>query len=565
MRLFTQNDTIIFLLSITLMLGSGKLFGELFRRIKLPMIVGEIAAGILIGPCFMGRIAPSFSAWIFPQNGQAATGLDAFILLGVVLLLLIAGLEVDIFSVLRQGKILIWMSIFNIIIPFTIGLLFPIVVPGLFGPAYNTAILSLFIGIALSITALPVIAKILLDMNLIKSDFGMIVLASAMINDLFGWFLFSVIIQIATTGSIHFAYILQTIGLTIIFALFIIFMLRFLINITIPWIQAHTEWPGGVIVFIICTALLCSALSEAIGIHAIFGAFLSGIAMGTSPHLREHTKEIVHQFINNIFAPLFFVSIGLRLNLFEHFNAALTMTLIILAFAGKMAGSLIGGKISGLKIRDSFAIGSAMSARGAMEIIIGMLALKYGLISEEIFVAIVIMAIVTTLLSAPIIKLFLKPERALKLLDLLDRKGFIPRLEAKNFEESIKELSIAASAKTGLDSSFIAKCVLEREMLMSTGIGDNIAIPHARMAEIKQPYVVAGKSAMGIDFNAPDGKPANLIFLILTPINDQNSQIQILAQISHIFSQETIKRLALQSESFIEFTSIIKSAANGLK
>ena len=410
MNQFTTGNIVVLFLSIAFMLGLGKFFGEIFRYFKLPSVIGEILAGILIGPSFMGKFFPAFYDWIFPRSGLPAVALDAFILLGIVLFLLIAGLEVDLNSLMEQGRSVIWASLFNIVIPFSVGMIFPLVAPGFFNAADNRAVLPLFIGVALSITALPVIAKILMDMKLIRTRFGMLVIVSAMINDVFGWIFFSIIVQLSLTGIVSIVSIAKITGITIAVALFILFGVRLYVNCVLPWIQKNTEWPGGVIVFVIVIGLLCSALTEVIGIHAIFGAFCAGIAVGTSRHLSGHTREIIHHFISNIFAPLFFVSIGLRVDFIQKFNPGLVIVLILLAFAVKIAGSLVGGKISGLTLRESLPVGFAMSARGAMEIIIGMLALQYRMISDETFVAFVIMAIVTSLLCAPLIKIFLKPE-----------------------------------------------------------------------------------------------------------------------------------------------------------
>ena len=381
------------------MLGSGRVLGELFRRLRLPTVVGEILAGLLIGPSLLGRLSPDFFPWIFPATTRGSTAMEAIVYMGVVFLLLVAGLEVDLSTVLKQGKSVFAMSAFNIALPFAFGFSLAFFAPGFFGGG-GGLVLALFIGVALSITALPIIARILLDMRLLHTDFGMLVLASAMLNDLFGWIVFSVIVQLASTGAFNAVSVARTAALSVLAAVAILTAVRTLINQALPWIERHTEWPGGVIAFVVSIALVCSAATEAIGIHAIFGAFLAGIAIGDSPHLRAHTRDIINQFINNIFAPLFFVSIGLRVDFIGNFDPALTLALTVLAFGGKFAGSLVGGRISGIPLRESLLTGSAMSALGAMGIIIGLMALRYGIISESAYVSIVVMALATSLLTA---------------------------------------------------------------------------------------------------------------------------------------------------------------------
>jgi Kef-type K+ transport system membrane component KefB/mannitol/fructose-specific phosphotransferase system IIA component (Ntr-type) len=557
---FSSHEIIVIFTSLALMLGTGKLCGELFRRMRMPQVVGEILAGFILGPTVMGRLAPDFFATVFPVGARSTTAIEALVLLGVVFLLLIAGLEVDLSSVLKQGRAVMWTGACTVAIPFLAGAALPIVMPGLFKDTAGPLVLPLFMGTALAITALPVIVKILLDLKLFHSDFGMLILASAMVNDFTGWLFFSVIIQIVQTGSASAHSILGTLLLTAGLATVILTGLRYLANQALPWIQSHLEWPGGVIVIIVTTGLLLAALTEAIGIHAIFGAFLAGVAIGDSQHLRGHSREIIHQFTGNIFAPLFFVSIGLTLDLGSHFSPALTLTLTALAFTGKMLGALVGGLASGMKPRDTLPIGAAMSARGAMQVILGSLARQYGIICDETYAAIIVMAVLTTVGAGPLVRLFMKPERGMTLSSLIDRSSFVSGMTARTANECIAELAHAAAAKTGLEALDITRLVMARESLMSTGIGENIAIPHARIEGIDRPVVIAGRSREGVDFNAPDGQPAHLVFLILTPPSAHEAQIQVLARISTIFSQERVKRLALQAKGYIEFNAALHAA-----
>ncbi len=560
---FIKYEIISLFLGIALMLGTARLMGELFRRFRLPAVVGEILAGILIGKTLLGKLAPGFYEWMFPIVTKSTVSLDALILLGVTFLLLIAGLELDLSSVWKQGRSVIWMSLFNMLCPFALGFSLAWLFPSLFGKTGGGFVFYLFMGIALSITALPIIAKILMDMNIFHSDFGMMVLTSALIIDLFGWLLFSVLIQLMETGAFSTLIILKTAGLTLAVSLLILTALRYLINRTLPWIQANTEWPGGVIGFIIILGLIFSALAEAIGLHAIFGAFLAGIAIGDSEHLREHTREVINQFISNIFAPLFFVSIGLRIDFVQSFNPLLVLILLMIAFAGKIGGSLLAGRISGMRLRESLSVGSAMSASGTMQIILGLTAMEFKVINNEIFVAIVIMAVVTTVMSTPLMKLFMEMKKTRDLASLIESRLFIPGLRAKTALEAIEEMSVSAALKTGIAADTITRMVQEREMIMSTGIGNGIAVPHARIRGLKSPCLAVGISRMGIDFNAPDGIPAALIFLILTPFEDSDSQLQILAEISRIFIQDTIREEALGVNTYSEFLTLIKIAAYG--
>jgi Kef-type K+ transport system membrane component KefB len=227
-----------------------------------------------------------------------------------------------------------------------------------------------------------------------------------MITDLVGWLVLSVVLTML--GRNNEMDWFNTLWLTIGFTLITLTLGRGLINRALPWVNKNTAWPGGLLSISLALCFLASAFTEYIGIHAIFGAFIIGVTMGDSEHFPERAKEIVHQFINNIFAPLFFVAIGLKVNFVANFDFLLTLIIIVIAFAGKIIGSGFGTRLGGFTMRESLAVGFGMNARGAMEIVLGIVALEYGLINETIFVSLVIMALVTSMSSGPLMKWVLK-------------------------------------------------------------------------------------------------------------------------------------------------------------
>ncbi len=559
MSIFSRTDIFVLFLSMALMLGSAWFLAEIFRRLKLPAVAGEILAGIMLGPTLFGRISPSIYSSIFPSGYTSVhISLESFILIGAVLLLLVAGLEIDLSSVVSQGKNVVIITAFSIIIPFTIGAYIAYRFPGLFGITESSYPLSVFIGISVSITALPLIARILMNIQLFHSDIGMLIMTAAVITDLVGWLLFSLLIQLVHTGSVDLYVLSKTILFTIAISLFILTILRSGINRILPWIQAKTEWPGGIISFTIITGFILAAMTEAIGIHAIFGAFLAGIAIGDSPHLREQTRNTITQFVDNIFAPLFFVSIGLRVDFFDNFSPVLPIIMLSIILFGKFSSVIIASRFIGMKIRESLAVASGMSSSGAMGIILGIFALQNGLISSNVFEAIVITAVITSLISGPLMKFFLKQKESLKLIDLLDNGLYIRNLKAGNSIEAIRIMTKQLTGLNDISPEKIAAGVIARENMMSTGIGSSIAVPHARFDELKKSVVITAQSESGVDFNAFDGKEAKLIFMILSPFNDQQSQIQILADISRIFQDKDIRERTFNAKSYNEFIAAIK-------
>lgn len=408
MNKLSQQEIMSLLIQLSVMLAMGRAFAELARKLKQPAVVGEIIAGILLGPTILGTISPDGFHSLFPP-GSSSLVLDGFVQVAVVLLLFIAGLEVDLHIVWQQGRQAVYTSFFGLVVPFFFGFLFPYFFPDFFGSdnSANHLAFSLFMGTSMAITALPVIARILMDLGIFKSRMGMLVISSAMITDIIGWLIFSVVLGMIGKGHQNMS-LNYTIVLTISFTAIMLTLGRGLVNRILPWVNKKMAWPGGLLSLSLALCFIGAAFTEYIGIHALFGAFIIGITLGDSEHLSERAKEIVHQFINNIFAPLFFVSIGLKVNFLVNFDWALTLAILAIAFAGKIIGSGLGTRLGGFTWRESAAAGFGMNARGAMEIILGLIALENGLINEKVFVSLVIMALVTSMTSGPIMKWVLK-------------------------------------------------------------------------------------------------------------------------------------------------------------
>jgi len=402
------------LIQIGVMILAARLFGEIARKFNQPMVVGEIIAGVFLGPSILGMINPEWYELLFPQEGDTGIVLEGIISVSVVLLLFIAGMEVELDLVWQQGKRALLTSLFALFIPLITGFVISYLAPSLFNLSNpeDKLVFALFIGTTLAITALPVIARVLMDLNIFKTKMGMVIIASAMIIDILGWLIFTVILSMMgeSDGSLSVG---QTILLTLAFTIITLTIGKSLINRLLPWINKKFAWPGGLLSVSMVFCFISAAFTEYIGIHAIFGAFIIGVAMGDSEYMSERAKEIVHQFINNIFGPLFFVSIGLYVNFITNFNFTIVIALIIMALVSKLIGAYTGARLGGLKKRQALAVGFGMNTHGTLEVILGAIALSSGLITEEVFVAIVIMVIASILISAPLMKYSLQ----------LDKKG----------------------------------------------------------------------------------------------------------------------------------------------
>ena len=405
----THTDMIVLLTGIGGILILSRLFAELGKKVKMPVVLGEIILGILIGPTLLGAVFPEQFTAFFPDGGSAKIAFDGITSLAVIMLLFVAGLEVQLPLVISQGRTAIIVSITSMIIPFALGFCIVWFFPQFFTflPQHKL-IYALFFGIAMSVSALPVIARILMDLNIFKTKVGMIIIAAAIFVDLAGWLVFSLVLSMLEGNeSSGITNIWYTIGMILGFGLFMLIIGKRIINKALPWIQTKLSWPGGVLSIALGFCFLGAAFTESIGLHAILGAFIMGIAFGDSVHLHEKAREIIHQFVTNVFAPLFFVSIGLRVNFIENFDPQLVLIVLFLAVICKVFGASLGGYLGGLTRRESLAVGFGLNARGAMEIILGTLALNAGLIDNKMFVALVVMALLTSIISGPLVKKFI--------------------------------------------------------------------------------------------------------------------------------------------------------------
>jgi Kef-type K+ transport system membrane component KefB len=416
-----HKDLINLLLAIGIMLLTGRVFGEFFRRLKMPLIVGEIVAGLLLGPSLLGNFFPMLDEIVFTTKGNVGLVLNGITTISVIMLLFVAGMEVDLSLIRQQGKTAFKASIVGLIIPMVLGFFAGKYFYHLLGETSDEHGLafSLFMGTAMAISALPVIARTLMDLDLFRTRIGMIIIAAAMFDDLIGWIMFSVILGMINDGGDSYQF-LYTLGFTLSFAIIMLSVGRIVINRSLPWAKKNLSWPGGVLAISLGLAFIGAAFTEKIGIHAIFGAFIVGIAFGDSVHLNEKTREIIHQFVTNIFAPLFFVSVGFKLNFVQHFDLQIVLIVLGLAVVTKLLGAGLGALWGGLSLKESVAVGFGMNARGAMEILLGSLALQAKLISPELFVALVIMAVVTSIIAGPMLQYLVTGEmKVVKLREII--------------------------------------------------------------------------------------------------------------------------------------------------
>jgi Kef-type K+ transport system membrane component KefB/mannitol/fructose-specific phosphotransferase system IIA component (Ntr-type) len=547
-----HHDVLLFLLSLALLLGGGRLAGEVARRFGAPAVVGEILAGLIIGKTVMGRFAPSVFYGLFP-NGAPTPLLSGYTTVAVMLLLVVAGLEIDLNVVRRSSRTVLLTSAMGVVVPFALGWTMGQLLPGsdLADPS-RRSLHAAFLGIALSISALPVIVRTLLDLGLLKTDLGLIIVSAAVFDDLAGWIGFSVLSrEFLGGGSGEFGRLAVSVGLTALFVVVTLLVVRPIADRVLSRLQDSGDLANGrVLTLVMVMALLGAAATEALGMHAVFGGFVMGLAIGDSDKLREHTRNVLQEFVTSVFTPVFFATMALRVDFAAAFDLRLTLLVLAISFAAKIGGCTVGARFGGIAWRQALAIGFGMNSRGAMEILLASLALEAKIINAQVFVALVVMAIVTSLVSGPAMTRLLRP-RSSAVLSMLRAGAVSLDVAGTTPAAIIRALTAALATRHGraVEANDWASRVLAREDLAGTGVGEGVAIPHAEVPGISGPMLAFGRTAEPVDFDAPDGEPVRLVFVLLTPPRQFERELQVLAGVVRWVSDPAARRRLLEAEA----------------
>lgn len=401
-------DLILLMLSFSILLFVAIVFGRLAQKLGMPKIVGELLGGIVFGPTVLGTSFPETQNWLFSSSDSILVSRDVLIKFGAILLLFIIGLEINLSKIKELKRTIVWTSLFGSAVPFVLGAVSVFLFPGAWNyvPSQNEWLLPLFIGTALSISALPVIARILLDLGMLKSKVGSIILATATIDDIVGWILFALITAYFVPEGV--SQISPLITIVVVLAMFF-FAITYGNKLTgrfIAWSEKKDDGDNIFLGLTLVLVLASATLAERIGIHAVLGAFLVGLAFSNSEPHRMH--DSLRKVVMSVFSPLYFVSVGLGVNLIKNFDLTLALIVLGTATIGKVGGVWLGAKMSKLSDRESLTVGFGMNARGAVGIILVTSAYQAGIIDERVYVALLVMAIFTSLISGPMIKTILK-------------------------------------------------------------------------------------------------------------------------------------------------------------
>lgn len=391
----------ILILQIISIIVVSRIFRFLFNKIGQPTVIGEIIAGIVLGPSLMGLFFPEISQFLFAKD--SLPNLQFLSQVGLILFMYVIGMELDLKMLRNQARDAVVISHASIIIPYFLGMGLAYYMYREFAPA-NISFLSfaLFMGIAMSITAFPVLARIIQERDLTKTKLGRIVITCAATDDITAWCILATVIAIVKAGTFFSA--LFTISLAILYVLFMLFAIQPILK-KIGNIYSERETISKSIVALSFLVLLGSAyMAEIIGIHAFFGAFLAGVIMPANLNFRRILTEKVEDVSLVLLLPLFFVFTGLRtqINLLNQSNLwAMCGVIILTAVVGKFGGSTLTAKFVGQNWKDSLSIGALMNTRGLMELIVLNIGYDLGILSPEVFAMMVLMALGTTFMTAP--------------------------------------------------------------------------------------------------------------------------------------------------------------------
>ncbi|HKR13722.1 MAG TPA: cation:proton antiporter [Pyrinomonadaceae bacterium] len=400
-----RNPLSVLLMQIIVIIIVAGLFAGLFRRLGQPPVMGEMVAGIVLGPSVLGLFFPDVMTFIFPASSLETLRLLSQI--GVVLFMFVVGMELNVKHVREKGSAAVMISHASIIVPFLLGTALSLFLyRDLAPPETSFTAFALFIGVAMSITAFPVLARILEDRGLTQTSLGSIALTCAAVDDVTAWCILALVIALVNATGV--AVSITTMLFTLLFALGMLFIVKPWLGRFVKEAPSSTLHSRRLIAAMLALVLASAFITETIGIHALFGAFVAGVVMPSSIDFRGFVKDKLETFSSAALLPLFFVFTGLRtqIGLLNDWQGwALCGVIVLVAIAGKLGGSMLMSRWTGMSWSQSFAIGTLMNTRGLVELVVLNIGYDLGILSGRIFAMMVLMALITTFMTGPLLSL----------------------------------------------------------------------------------------------------------------------------------------------------------------
>ncbi|HVR80233.1 MAG TPA: cation:proton antiporter [Acidimicrobiia bacterium] len=457
----SEHEVLVFLVQLALLVGVARMFGWLMKIIGQPPVVGELLAGVILGPTLFGRVAPDAFDWVFGEPTVTSV-IFGIAWLGVIMLLVVIGFETDLGIIARFRKAALSVSAGALLVPLTVAGTLAFLVPVSFigagpeGEGVDRVVFAGFLALALSVSALPVVAKILQDMGFLRRNFGQITLAAGMTMDAVGWLILAALSGIALDGfqpdelGVSF-------GGLVVFLILSFTLFRWVIDRLFRYVMAKGSSITAALSITIVAALVGGAVTQALHIEAILGAYIVGILLAGLRHQLPQVRSILETVTTSLLAPVFFAFSGLRVDLgLLETGEVISWTAILIgaAIVAKITGTIVGGFFAGVRGREALALGSGLSALGAMGVVVAIIGLNLGVVSETGYTVMVLAAVVTSIVAPQLLKLVV-------------RGWDIPHEEAQRLdEEEIKESSEILSSRRiliptrgGSNSRYAAKLV----------------------------------------------------------------------------------------------------------
>src|SRR5215471_13701483 len=430
---------VVFLAQVIVLMTVGRLLGEIMNRIGQPSVMGMLLGGLMLGPSVLGALWPDLQRAIFPPTAGQKAMLDGVSQYGILLLLLLTGMETDLKLVRTVGKASLSISLTGVAVPFICGFGLGQLLPEWLLPHPDQRLLtSLFLGTALSISSIKIVAAIVREIGFTRRNLGQIIVASAICEDSIGWVIIAIIFGLAQAGTIDVFNVSKSVLGTAVFLIASFTFGRRIVYFLIRWTNDNFASDFPVITMILVIMGVMALTTHAIGVHTVLGAFVAGVLIGESPILSKHIDEQLRGLILAFFMPVFFGIAGLSADLTVLKDATLllmTLGLIAIASFGKFAGAFIGGEFGGLTRREAFALACGMNARGSTEVIVATIGLSMGALTQNLFTMIVTMAVATTMAMPPMLRWALgrvplsKAEKERLEREEHEARGFVSNLE----------------------------------------------------------------------------------------------------------------------------------------
>lgn len=409
----SHHDVLILLVQIAVLLFTARAFGEIVQRFGQPTVVGELAAGIILGPSLLSGLVPFVGEWLIPQTATQGYLLEVVSMLGAMFLLLITGLETDLTLIRRHARTAVGVSLGGITFTFATGFLLGQYLPDdLLVDPQQRLVFALFVATSMSISAIPVIAKVLIDLNLIRRDIGQTMIAAGMSDDTIGWILLSIVAGLASGEAVTVGTLLQSVGSVLAFMVLSFTLGRILVRALLRFVQDEVKSRDRILSLIVILMFVWGAITQFLNLEAVLGAFVMGILFSQMRNLPQAVIRQLESIALGIFAPIFFAVAGLKVNIGSLITPRLfliAVLVIAVATIGKVIGTYAGARLIGQRDHwTALSFGAGLNARGAMEIIIATVGLSLGILTQDMFSIIVLMAMTTSLMAPTALRWVLK-------------------------------------------------------------------------------------------------------------------------------------------------------------